>query len=176
MPAGAFFWIVCKRAPLICPQGPLGEIFDKLRIQCRIQFFEKMSQGALNQVLTLPNEKMLQIPLKIIDLQNDFNILVAKQWKIRIPVPMSYMRLLDNLAVLEKWYLKGPSREPKWDLTGTWNGTFKGALMCKFERQFPLVNLQGESGALEAPYVPLLIRSIQRMWAGVGESPWGVDL
>ena len=65
----------------------MGEIFDKLRIQCRMQIFEKMSQSALNQVLTLPDyrtQKMLQIPLKIIDLQNDFNILVAKQWKIRI--------------------------------------------------------------------------------------------
>ena len=47
---------------------------------------------------------MLQIPLKIIDVQNDFNILVAKQWNIRISVPMSYIRLFENLAVLEKWY------------------------------------------------------------------------
>ena len=47
---------------------------------------------------------MLQIPLKIIDLQNDFNILVAKQWTIIISVPMSYIRLFENLAVLEKWY------------------------------------------------------------------------
>ena len=88
-------------------RGLLGEIFDKLRIQCRMQIFEKMSQSALNQVLTLPDyrtQKMLQIPLKIIDLQNDFNILVAKQWKIRISVPMSYIRLFENLAVLEKWY------------------------------------------------------------------------
>ena len=72
-----------------------------------MQIFEKMSQDALNQVLTLPDyrtQKMLQIPLKIIDLQNDFNILVAKQWKIRISVPMSYIRLFENLAVLEKWY------------------------------------------------------------------------
>ena len=84
--------------------------FDKLRIQGRMQIFEKMSQDALNHVLTLPDyrtQKMLQIPLKIIDLQNDFNILVAKQWKIRISVPMSYMRLFENLAVLEKLYLKG---------------------------------------------------------------------
>ena len=88
----------------------MGEIFDERRIQCRMQNFEKMSQSALNQVLTLPDyrtQKMLQIPLKVIDLHNDFNILVAKQWKIRISVPMSYMRLLENLAVLEKWYLKG---------------------------------------------------------------------
>ena len=82
--------------------------FDKLRIQGRMQIFEKMSQDALNQVLTLPDyrtQKMLQIPLKIIDLQNDFNILVAKQWKIRISVPMSYIRyisLFENLAALEQ--------------------------------------------------------------------------
>ena len=84
--------------------------FDKLRIQGRMQIFEKMSQDALNHVLTLPDyrtQKMLQIPLKIIDLQNDFNILVAKQWKIIISVPMSYISLFENLAVLEKWYLKG---------------------------------------------------------------------
>ena len=70
--------------------------FDKLRIQGRMQIFEKMSQDALNQVLTLPDyrtQKMLQIPLKIIDLQNDFNILVAKQWKTRISVPMSYINV-----------------------------------------------------------------------------------
>ena len=29
-------------------------------------------------------QKMLQIPLKIIDLQNDSNIFVAKQWKLNI--------------------------------------------------------------------------------------------
>ena len=86
-------------------RGLLGKIFDKLRIQGRMQIFEKMSQSALNQVLTLPDyrtQKMLQIPLKIIDLQNDFNMLVAKQWKNRISVPMSYVRLFENLAVLEK--------------------------------------------------------------------------
>ena len=33
--------------------------------------------------------------------------------------------------------------EPKWDLKETWNGAFKGALKCKFEKQFPLVNLRG---------------------------------
>ena len=88
----------------------MGKIFDKLRIQGRMQIFEKMSQSALNHVLILQKDrtqKMLQIPLKIIDLQNDFNMLVAKQWKIIISVPMSYMRLFENLAVLEKWYLKG---------------------------------------------------------------------
>ena len=36
----------------------------------------------------------MAIPLKIIDLQNDFNILVAKQWKIRISVPMSYIKFI----------------------------------------------------------------------------------
>ena len=79
----------------------MGDLFDKLRIQGRMQIFGKMSQSALNQVLTLPDyrtQQMLQIPLKIIDLQNDFNILVAKQWKIIISVPMSYMRLFESLA------------------------------------------------------------------------------
>ena len=88
----------------------MGKIFDKLRIQGRMQIFENMSQSAVNHVLILQKDrtqKMLQIPLTIIDLQNDFNILVAKQWKIIISVPMSYMRLFENLAVLEKWYLKG---------------------------------------------------------------------
>ena len=62
----------------------MGKIFDKLRIQGRLQMFEKMSQNALNQVSILQTyrtQKMLRIPLKNIDLQNDFNILVAKQWK-----------------------------------------------------------------------------------------------
>ena len=74
----------------------MGKIFDNLRIQGRMHIFEKMSQSALNQVLTLPDyrtQKMLQIPLKIIDLQNDLNILVAKQWTIIISVPMSYVFL-----------------------------------------------------------------------------------
>ena len=85
----------------------MGEIFDKLRIQCRMHFFEKMSRSALNQFLTLPDyrtQRMLQIPLKIIDLQNDVNMSVAKQWKIRISLPMSYIMLFENLAVLDKWY------------------------------------------------------------------------
>ena len=64
-------------------RGLLGKIFDKLRIQGRMQIFEKMSQSGLNHVLILQKDrtqKMLQIPRKIIDLQNDFDILVAKQW------------------------------------------------------------------------------------------------
>ena len=48
------------------------------------------------------------------------------------------------------------------------NGAFKGTSKCKFEKQLPLVNLRGESGAHEAPYVALLIR-VSR--ARVGESP-----
>ena len=60
-------------------------------------------------------------PLKNIDLQNDFNIVVAKQWKFRTSVPM----------------------EPKWDLKGALNGTFKGTFKGKFERQSSLVNLRG---------------------------------
>ena len=93
---------------------PAGAFWAKYLISCESKvacaFSKNMSQGALNQVLTLPDyrtHQMLQIPLKIIDLQNDLNMLVAKQWKIIISGPMSCMRLFENLAVLEKWYLKG---------------------------------------------------------------------
>ena len=98
MPAGAFFLeYFVKGLTKYSRRGLLGEIFDKLRIQCRMQFFEKMSQSVFNQVLTLPDyrtQQMLQLPLKIVDIQNDFNILVAKQWNIRISVPMSYIWLV----------------------------------------------------------------------------------
>ena len=40
---------------LVDPQGPFGRMFRKLRIQGRMQIFEKMSQKALNRVLTLPD-------------------------------------------------------------------------------------------------------------------------
>ena len=65
-----------------------------------MQIFEKMSQSALNHVLILQKDrtqKMRQIPLKIIDLQNDFNMFVAKQWTIRISVPMSYIKFIINI-------------------------------------------------------------------------------
>ena len=53
-------------------------------------------------------------------------------------------------------------------MEGALNGAFKGTFKGKFERHSPLVNLRGESGAHEAPYVSLLLRvSIPR----VGESP-----
>ena len=44
-----------------------------LRIQGRMQIFRKMSQKALNRVLIVPKEraqKMLPIPLKIMDFEN----------------------------------------------------------------------------------------------------------
>ena len=56
-------------------------------------------------------------------------------------------------------------------MEGALNGAFKGTFKGKFERHSSLVNLRGESGAHEAPYVALLIR-VSR--AGVGESP-GVE-
>ena len=92
----------------------MSEIFDQLRIQCRMQIFEKVSHNALNQVLTLPDyrtQKMLQIPLKIIDLQNDFNILVAKQWKKQIG---------PNVIYEAFWESGGPRKiVPKGNLNGT---------------------------------------------------------
>ena len=52
-PAGGFladkigFW--ARKSPR---RGVLGKIFDKLRIQGRMQIFEEKSQSALNHVLT----------------------------------------------------------------------------------------------------------------------------
>ena len=52
---GLFFEYLIKGTIKYSRRGLLGEIFDKLRIQGRMQIFEKMSQSALNQVLTLPD-------------------------------------------------------------------------------------------------------------------------
>ena len=63
----------------------------KLRIQGRMQIFEKMSQMALNHVLILPSfraQKMLQIRLKIMDLQNNWFCGKFKHCKFRMLVPM----------------------------------------------------------------------------------------
>ena len=51
-PAGAF-WVdkIVFWARKASRRGLLGKIFDKLRIQGRMQFFEKKSQKALNHVL-----------------------------------------------------------------------------------------------------------------------------
>ena len=104
MPAGAFLGeYFVKGLTKYSRRGLLGEIFDKLRIQGRMQVFEKMSQSALNHVLILQNARSRRAdstPLKIIDLQNDFIMLVAKQWKIRILVPMSSIKLILIISIV----------------------------------------------------------------------------
>ena len=69
----------------------------KLRIQGRMQIFEKKSQKALNHDLRPELEsrgKMLQIPLKIMDL----GAFCVEQWSFycrkRILAPMSYIMFL----------------------------------------------------------------------------------
>ena len=87
----------CKLPNLVSLRGQKSKKMKYLRMQGRMHIFEKMSQNALNHVLILKKyrtHKMLQIPLTNIDLQNDFNILVAKQWNIKISVPMSYIWLV----------------------------------------------------------------------------------
>ena len=52
------------------------------------------TRGSADLILSnYRSRRALSIPLKIIDLQNDFIILVTKQWKIIISVPMSYISL-----------------------------------------------------------------------------------
>ena len=69
-----------------------------LRIQGRMQIFEKMSQKALNHDLRLELEsrgKMLQIPLKIMDLGAFCVELRPFYCRKRILVPMPYISLWD---------------------------------------------------------------------------------
>ena len=75
MPAGAFLGeYFVKGLTKYSHRGLLGEKNDKLRIQGRMQIFEKMPQKALNRILTLPNYSTglgLLISSRIIDLQNN---------------------------------------------------------------------------------------------------------
>ena len=53
MPAGAFLGeYFVKGLTKYSRRGLLGEIFDKLRIQRRMQFFEKMSQSVERKIST----------------------------------------------------------------------------------------------------------------------------
>ena len=68
-------------ACVVDPQGPFGRMFRKLRIQGRMQIFERMPPKPSNRVLTLECSgagDLLQSPLKIMDLQNK-NISVVKK-------------------------------------------------------------------------------------------------
>ena len=53
-------------------------------------------------------------------------------------------------------------------MEGALKVAFKGTFKGKFERHSSLVNLRGESGAHEAPYVALLVRASRPR---LGESP-----
>ena len=69
---------------LVGPQGRFGRMFRKLRIQGRMKLFKKMSQKALNHVLTLKSSgggDLLPSPQKVMELQNK-NISVVKQIEI----------------------------------------------------------------------------------------------
>ena len=93
-------------------------------IHTYIMYYKKRQQriqegqflkSALNLVLILQNARSrreLSIPLKIIDLQNDLNIFVAKQWKIRISVPMSYINVGRRLKKYIVQYFF--NRRPFW--------------------------------------------------------------
>ena len=84
-------------------RGLLGKIFDKLRIQGRMQIFEKKSQKALNHVLIGQNDRS-----RCADFAGIFIIekgafcveLRPFYCSKRILVPMSYITFFDNLAVL----------------------------------------------------------------------------
>ena len=60
----------------------MGKIFDKLRIQGRMLIFGKISQKALNRILTLPGYRFrpeLLFSFSVFYAQTENNIMVAKQ-------------------------------------------------------------------------------------------------
>ena len=64
----------CKLRNLVALRGQKIQEKGNLRIQGRMQIFKKMSQKALNRILTLPNYSTgpgLLISSGIIDLQNN---------------------------------------------------------------------------------------------------------
>ena len=82
------------------PQGPFGRMFRKLRIQGRMLIFEKMSQKALNRVLTLESSgggPELLISSGIIDIQKNWLSEQIKHCKFRISVPMLYISFWELL-------------------------------------------------------------------------------
>ena len=85
--------LISKRAlrDLVALRGQKSMKKRNLRIQGRMQIFEKISQKALNRVLTLPDYSIwpeLLISSGIIDLQNNRVCKQFKHWKYRISVPM----------------------------------------------------------------------------------------
>ena len=75
----------------------MSKYISKLQIQGRMQIFEKMSQKGLNHDLRPELEtrgKMLQIPLKIMDLGAFCVELWSFYSRKRLFVPMSYIMLL----------------------------------------------------------------------------------
>ena len=80
------------------------------------------------------------------------------------------MRRVATILLQQKNF--GPSVVLLVLMEGALNGAPKGTFKGKVERHFSLVNLRGESGAHEAPYVALLIRAPSRRWGNhLGQVP-----
>ena len=102
--------LISKRAlrDLVALWGQKSMKKRNLRIQGRMQIFEKMSQKALNRVLTLPDYSIwpeLLISSGIIDLQNNRVCKQFKHWKYRISVPMLYIAFVKLIDQLITWLL-----------------------------------------------------------------------
>ena len=83
---------------LVEPQGPFGRMFRKLRIQGRMQIFEKMSQKLWNHDLRLPSySTRRELPESSGILEKGW--ICVELWSFycskRISVPMSYISSWD---------------------------------------------------------------------------------
>ena len=79
-----------------------------MRIQGRMQFFKKMSQKALNRILTLPDYRSRREILEssgIIDFENKTISVVTKHWNYRISVPMLYIAFVYFKIHKKTWPL-----------------------------------------------------------------------
>ena len=92
------YYMYVKLRGQVALQGQQSMEKHKLRIQGRMQIFEKMSQMALNRVLTLPDcRSRCQLLGSVFRSQK--GPLGAELWSFycrkRISVPMSYITFLD---------------------------------------------------------------------------------
>ena len=67
---------------------PISEGHTLIIPKKHIQFLRNLEENARRELFNL-----------IIELQNDFDMLVAKQWKIRKSVPMSYISRIFGIIV-----------------------------------------------------------------------------
>ena len=95
--------LTCKLRGFVALRGEKSKKNWYLRIQGRMQIFEQMSQCFKSRYDTVEREistRAFDPAEKTIDLHNDSNVLMTKQWTNIISVPMSYISLWEYPKVV----------------------------------------------------------------------------